>query len=221
MEEISQKWKAKSVQELSMRASAFPSCVYDDLKDLSQKLVLKAYYEGELSSSHPHVEVNVCNESMTIPYRVYYKEILETQWDALTDKQKVIFSCLNTRNSNGYVREKYLRFLLQSEEVWCIPYILLLLGEYVSHISAVVMGQVELLDKTDYQKFASDNPILMDNLIYRTVSYWDCYYRHRPKGINDYRDLSSYPSVAVLKHLGLWNDGYVSRMVRRARRKCL
>jgi hypothetical protein len=116
-----------------------------------------------------------------------------------------------------------LRKILTSEESWCIPYVLLLLGEYVIEIIQDIAAALPTLNKAAYVNFIRENRPLMALLRERATSYWNLEYRYiqwptyfigppadlcwQPthcRGIYAYKDRNDYPGLIALNELERW-----------------
>ena len=85
--------------------------------------------------------------------------------------------CLYLSHHNGYLREQYLQEVLQSKEDFVLPYVALLLGDYVYEILEVLAKNLPKEMKGRLKSFLAENPQLKRRIESRIVSYWDCYYR--------------------------------------------
>ena len=84
------------------------------------------------------------NHAVDIPDRMYLLDIADAEYEKLTQTQKQILCCIYTRNCNGYVREKYLRKLLDMPmEQWVIPFIVKLCDEYVIEILEIIYDKLK------------------------------------------------------------------------------
>ncbi len=82
------------------------------------------------------------NETLRIPYRLYFDEPNPELENTLTDKQKDILNCIYLRHHNGYLREKRLNLLSNKSEKWTVPFIMQLLGEYVYELLPIIDKKV-------------------------------------------------------------------------------
>ena len=85
--------------------------------------------------------------------------------------------CLYLCHDNGHFREQYLQEVLQSKEDFVLPYVALLLGDYVYEILEVLAKNLTKEMKGRLKFFLAENPQLKMRIESRIVSYWDCYYR--------------------------------------------
>lgn len=163
--------------------NAFPSFLADDIKVILNKIPLTS----SLDPNGGVFEVLVHDEILRIPYRIYYDEP-DFDDNLLTPLQHQILHCLFTRHNNGYVREKHLKQLLSScnDEIWILPYILQLLGEYVIEVLEVVNHSIRSFNQNSIISFASTNPNFIQTTESRVISYWNEYYRRTYPNKQDY-----------------------------------
>ena len=135
--------------------------------------------------------IRLNGEELSIPFRVYFLEPEPDCSSGLTNVQQLILNAILSRSHNGYVREKCVRKLLQSDEPWIPPFVLQLLGEYVLPIIRVVEDHSSVLKRSEYRDFVIENPAFFELLKQRIRSYWNCYYR----GI--FPRLSDYPAFQI------------------------
>lgn len=125
-------------------------------------------------------------EQLSIPYRVYLLQPESDRSSALTPGQQLILSAILSRSSDGFVREKCVAELLQSDEPWIPPFVLQLLGEYVLPIIRVVEAHSAVLKRSEYYRFVFENPAFLQLLKQRITSYWNCYFRTMFPSLKDY-----------------------------------
>jgi len=130
------------------------------------------------------VELN--NECLKIPYRIYADIPDEELIQKLPIRQQQIISCVLTRHHNGYIRERHLKKILLINEPWIVPYISQLIGEYVIEILTEISNKLVRLEMKNFNRFFDDNPKFYYITKQRVRSYWDCYYKEEYKVFNDY-----------------------------------
>ena len=114
-------------------------------------------------------------EELVIPRRVYYDSerlLAATRADGIDG---LITLCLGTRHHDGFVREACVRRLLGLREDWTIPFVVQLVGEYVSQIVAVIEAALPALDAAAYGAFLRENPRFFATTERRVISYWYAY----------------------------------------------
>lgn len=147
-------------------------------------------------------QVRVGNELLNIPYRIYNDAPPATALDPLEPAQRRVLAALFTRHHDGRVRQASLETLLSDDATWIVPYVVVLLGEYVVEIADVVDRRLPTDDvgRQRFVRFVADNPDLMRRVSARAVSYWNCYYRLT------YPERSTYPAIAALIEIDSWSS---------------
>ncbi|WP_224997087.1 hypothetical protein [Cesiribacter sp. SM1] len=145
---------------------------------------------------HPsELNITLNNESLTLPYRLYFNEPDLESEEKLTDRQKAILNSIYLRHHNGYVRERRLRHLTNTNEYWLIPFTVQLLGEYVYEILEVLDKHVNEDTLDLYADFAAENPKYWQKTESRMISYWDVYHRRK------YPKLKEYLGYRIIKKI--------------------
>ncbi|MEU7428773.1 hypothetical protein [Streptomyces sp. NPDC040750] len=175
---------ALAVQEpLAMTAAdgnlvdAFPRNLADEVR-----AVLAVMPETRIPSVSPFL-LDVTGEVVAIPYRIYQDEPPIDAVRSLTAPQWMILHCLYSRHSDGLVRQRHLEQVVSSDELWVVPFVVQLVGEYVLEIlEAIQHGLFDLPSKRSAQRllygdFIARNPAFFATIERRVVSYWSCYYR--------------------------------------------
>jgi len=171
---------------------AYPSQLRQEVEEVLQIIPADERTVGDLSP------VKVKNETLYIPMRVYFEDINEVAIPNLTPKQKAIMGSLYTRHHNGFVREKWLRQIIEMEEYWLPAFVLQLMGEYVLEIISVLAENESALKKEPYSRFIQENLEFDFCTTQRILSYWNVYYRWRTP---HYKDHLPYK---LAKNIGLW-----------------
>jgi len=133
-------------------------------------------------SPHPFqtFSVRVSGEHISIPQRVYHDPLGISVGFRLGFRSKLsreLLDCIFTRHTDGFVRQKYLGWIIHSSNIWVPPFVLLLAGEYVIEILRDIEGALPQLDRDVYDDFVRNNPQFLQKTKQRIASYWDCYYR--------------------------------------------
>ena len=150
----------------------------------------------EIAKPSGAFSVNLDEETLQIPYRVYYahdqlrSDLLGSRGDA-----KLVLACLGTRHYDGYLRQQCLSHLSSSDVNWVLPYIVQLAGEYVLEIVDEVAETIQSVDSSSVATFVRQNPAYLATFARRVTSYWNEYHRH------DYPCRSDYPGSKVLASL--------------------
>ena len=147
--------------------------------------------------------VLVGGETVAIPRRIYHPtQLINTSH--LNELQKELINCLLTRHHDGFVRQRYLSQIINSNNVWIPPFVVQLLGEYVVEILDLLYNNLGNLNDTLYREFLEANPEFLAVTAQRVASYWDCYYRSRWKK-NEYvgfRMLQFFHSLTKIRSAG-------------------
>ena len=178
-----------------MIQKAFPSYLHKDATKIADFL----QQNDPKSFKTIGTEVVCLNgEVLELPQRVYFGEF-NTQ--NLTLVQEQMLNCLYLCHHNGFLREAYLRKVLQAKEDFTLPYIALLFGDYVYEILEVLAKSLSNKNKEKLRNFLAENPLFKKRIESRMVSYWDCYYRTL------YPNLKEYIGYQLLK---ITNSSFVS-----------
>ena len=125
-------------------------------------------------------------EKISIPYRVYISDKLDGYND-LTARQKMIYHCIFSRSYDGYIRQKHIEALLESESSeWTMPYIIKICDEYVKEILETVYQKLQGKECEKYKALCSLNFEYFKFGHCRMISYWNEYYRYDCYKYKDY-----------------------------------
>jgi len=173
--------------------SAFPRSVSSDVISLLSKADLKRSILPQLFFT-----VKINNESVEIPYRIYFEEMVES---GLNTEELLILYCLFTRHHDGYLRQKYLERIILSNNYFVTPFIMQLLGEYVVEILQTVENNLSESMLSNLAFFAQENPVFFQATKSRMISYWDRYYRVRtwPKNKKAIRDYVGFKIIKTIE----------------------
>ncbi|GAA0893243.1 hypothetical protein GCM10009122_29220 [Fulvivirga kasyanovii] len=145
-------------------------------------------------------------ERLEIPGRIYWEEHRLMESKSLNTEQLLALSCILTRHHNGYIRQKHLQYIIDSNLDWTIPYIVQLLGEYIIEIIQVLYTRFDQINKSNLKRFIQDNSFFWDLTKSRVISYWDCYYRKKSPGQVTGFLKNDYPGFKVIDKIeGLLN----------------
>jgi hypothetical protein len=173
-------------------AAAFPSFLHDHVDHVTRAM------PPATLPPHGSFAVVVDGEDVTIPMRIYNPEPAPSALAALGDDRATILQCLYTRHHDGFVRERHLHGIVESDHSWTAPFVVQLVGEYVLEIIVAVAEALRDLDAPGssegkrYGQFLAANPAFLELTSQRVVSYWNAYYRF------DYPRLSDYPAARLL-----------------------
>ena len=157
---------------------AFPNDLEENLNRVIEVLPQTTFNNVRFATSDDVIEYSIKNHMIAVPYRTYLLDISDVEYENLNQVQKQILCCIYTRSSNGYIREKYLRKLLDMPlEEWAIPFVIKLCDEYVLEILEVIYYKLKERDNTDIQDFCLNNKVSIRKSYARMTSYWNAYYR--------------------------------------------
>ncbi|MFD5794242.1 hypothetical protein ACFWIO_12015 [Streptomyces diastatochromogenes] len=173
-------------------AAAFPQRLAGEVR-----AVLAVMPEAWSAPMSPF-SVDVGDEAVAIPYRIYQDEPPVDVVCSLTAVQRAILHCLYSRHSDGLVRQRHLEQLVGSEEPWVVPFVVQLVGEYVLEILEAIqhgLSGMTSVQHLRYGDFIAQNPAFFARTERRVVSYWSCYYRWR------FPIFGTYPGCHLLELL--------------------
>lgn len=166
-------------QDLQVMLQAFPKLYAEDVKRVFHLLTRKD--SNPLSENSVQIELE--NETIKIPSRIYYKEINDSAMNALSEIQKRLIYCYFLCHHNGFLRQKYLRRLLESKHLYEheLPYIIYLTGSYVVEILDDIYDAFDLLIESGLDLLITNNLRFFMTIEGRIASYWGEYYQNIPK----------------------------------------
>jgi len=167
--------------------NAFPGDLAEDLMKVTEMLPQNTFYNVPFATSDNRLEYVIENHVVTIPYRMYLSDISDAEYENLNQTQQQILCCIYTRSCNGYIREKYLRKLLDTPfEQWAIPFIVKLCDEYVLELLEIIYDKLKGRDNADIQNFCLKNKGTIRKNYSRMISYWNEYYRRYEADFEQY-----------------------------------
>jgi len=129
---------------------------------------------------------------LEIPYRIYNDLPNFSHFNNLSAQELSIIYCLYSRHSDGYIRQAMVKKLLETEfKDFMIPYVFLLIGEYVVEIINDIYPFIEN-NREFFTEFIVNNHYLKNITYQRMVSYWNEYYRH-----GQYKYFDDYPGKRI------------------------
>ena len=164
---------------LSKLIKAFPKEYTADVEAVCNSLtVTSKAYSGALYSDETTEWSLLSGEKIEIPYRVYLSDKLIFQ-NKLTAQQQVIYHCIFSRSYDGYVRQKHIEALLDSDTPeWAMPYIVKICDEYVKEILDTVYQKLQGRNCETYKALCQRNFDYFKLGHCRMISYWNEYYRY-------------------------------------------
>lgn len=172
---------------LSKLIQAFPKEYGADVEAVCKALtVSNKAYNGALCSDETTEWNLLSGEKIKLPYRVYLSDKLVFQTD-LTARQQLIYHCIFSRSYDGYVRQKHVEALLDSDTPkWAMPYIIKICDEYVKEILTVVYQKLKARNCETYKALCQINFEYFKLGHCRMISYWNEYYRYDCYRYKDY-----------------------------------
>ncbi|MEO9531309.1 MAG: hypothetical protein ABJG68_11705 [Crocinitomicaceae bacterium] len=174
---------------------AFPKAIKNDVETVCSILPLdnhnielkdgKAFNMATLIHEQEFTVI-LQDETLVIPYRLYFDEPVQNLVETLNKIQKTILHCIYLRHHNGFVRGRHLRELIDHNEAWIIPHILPLLGEYVYELIEILDEHISKSNISFYYSFIQENPKYWNTIKGRVTSYWNEYYRDKSPQFKHY-----------------------------------
>jgi len=166
---------------------SFPKELNLDLQEVLKIIPKETNNNVSIGYSENEIEYDLNNNRIKIPYRIYFMEPVITKINNLTERQKVILYCIYTRSNNGYIREKYLKKILEINfDNWVIPFIVKLCDEYVIEILEVIYDNLKNRNNQDIKEFSLENKSTIKKSYSRMISYWNEFYRNREYNFHKY-----------------------------------
>ena len=140
-------------------------------------------------------EVRLLGQDVFVPSRIHFAQGCLPE---LTGQSYIVAQCLMSRATDGHLRQSALQAILPVEEIWSIPFIAFLIGDYVVEIVNDINSYRPILNREAWVNFVRENRPTMRLLRSRATSYWNCYHRRA------YPKQQDYPGLAFLKQLEIW-----------------
>ena len=119
--------------------------------------------------------IEVRGETIHIPVRIYETDrVIELP---LGSKRARVRACLQSRHSDGHVRQTQLSRLLERPTEWSLPYLVQLVGEYIVEIHEEILAGIDAIPPALVEEFAAANPKFIAKTKQRVISYWQKYHR--------------------------------------------
>jgi len=158
--------------ELEIIQNAFPIEIQREVNALLTKITVETKISHKWGD-----ELTFGKEIIVIPNRNYYNPPYSLVNSTLTQIENEILNCIFSRNENGYIRQKAILNIINSDNYWTIPYIVRIIGEYVIEILNDIDNNFEIINKSNLISFVRQNPEFYSRTRSRVYSYWDCYFR--------------------------------------------
>jgi hypothetical protein len=170
-----------------MLSDGFPSYLKDDVTKVVKLLTNKIFFNFTIKTSQDTVQYFQNGHIISFPYRIYYDDKSNAVIKNLNDRQKMIMHCIYSRSSDGYIRQKHIRSLLEMDyEDWAIPYIVKICDEYVVEILEMTFDLLQEQDIERIKNFCSKNRIEFCKSYSRMISYWNEFYREKYSNFHQY-----------------------------------
>jgi hypothetical protein len=147
------------------------------------KAMVPRFLSRNLGMPKRTFDVIVQGENISIPSRLY-GDVLPLL--NCSDAQQLIWSCLYSRMSDGFVRERFLREVIHTNSPYVVPFVIQLCGEYVIEIISIIHSNLGKLNRDMYIEFVNENPEFIHLTRQRAFSYWNCYFQYE-KPLNESR----------------------------------
>ena len=188
-------------KNIVMLANIFPTYLLEDIKLIEKNLDMTSQHR-----SYKPFDVISDGRILSIPARIYLDKDQIMNIKKLTHIQKEIAYCFFTRHHDGFVRERCLKEIINSNNSFVIPYVIQLLGEYVIEIIDVIYQNRNKINQNNFVSYIKENPKHYEITKQRVYSYWNCNYRKfYPKygrGVK-YRGKChlDYPGIKMIKYI--------------------
>ena len=109
--------------DAALLAEALPAMLRSEATQASER-VLGHLHQPQWTD---RFEVKVCEESVSIPYRLHFSSNLPSGCE--TDRIYLIGKCLEAWSNDGFQRQRAVQQLLREVQPWSAPFIMALIGE--------------------------------------------------------------------------------------------
>ncbi len=160
-----------------MIKSAFPEELNADVEAVCRALLVESRAYDEALISEQSTEWKLTNgEIIKVPYRIYIDDYLLTL-KKMTECRKIIYHCIFSRSSDGYIRQKHICALLDMDlPEWAMPYVIKVCDEYVKEILDIVYEKLKNENCHAYKNLCRLNLKNIQSGHSRMMSYWRRYY---------------------------------------------
>lgn len=150
--------ETKLQNEFSFLFNVFPKYLKKDICFILKNTDISKKIEMKENIFEDQVCYDIISEDIKLPYRINLKEIEEFEIQKLNAQQKQILYCIYTRSIDGYIREKYIRKILDEKiEYWKIPFLIKICDEYIIEILEVIYEKLKNRDNEDIENFYRNN----------------------------------------------------------------
>ena len=175
-----------------MFETGFPPELLHDVRVVSDALERKTYSNIKFGQSEQCICYSMpTGENISFPYRIYYLEKIEFN-ENFSEDQKLIHHCIFSRSCDGFIREKHIKAILETDfPTWSIPYILKVSDEYVVEIIELIYEMLRTKNTEKIKAIAAHNLHMFLYSHDRMISYWNEFYR------NSYPEYKNYIGRAL------------------------
>lgn len=148
-------------------------------------------------TSRDSFTVMVSGETVSIPVRVYFDEVISRS--SFSTTQLAILDCLQTRHHDGFVRERALGRIITLNTPWSVPFVVQLASEYVIEILELIETNWTQIDERVLGRFLAENARYHARVRRRVISYWNVNYpRPRRESYVGFRLLARLDQASLL-----------------------
>jgi len=105
--------------------------------------------------------------------RTYFLDNKEELYNDLTNKEKIIFDCINTTQSDWFKREESLKRIIDKKYKIIPFFVLRLLWSYVIEMQKTIYENIDFLKTDLYYEFIKENKKFKNLIKWRTSSYYN------------------------------------------------
>ncbi len=189
---------------MNILRNGFPTTQKIDYKKILSIIPTNTFNNVHLSECALNIYYTINGDEIHFPYRIYNLDVKDDDLLTLSQTEQNIVHCIYTRSSNGYVREKHLKALLDTDfEYFALPYILKISDEYVVEILELTYEKLKDRDNSDLKQFCCENKSSFCKSYSRMISYWDLFYsgKYYDKSLKVYPTYKSYVGRKLFKEV--------------------
>lgn len=177
---ISEKKKEKINPYLLELSNSFPKSLKANWLTLASKLEQK---QTGILTSEQNFKYQLNGENVIIPYRIFLEE---ATGDFSEIEQQLLYA-LYTRNANGYIREKYIKKILEMElSDWQLPFIICSSEDYVIEIISQIYDHLKEKNNDIIKQFLKNNKEVLCKHYQKMINVWNIYYKKTSPNFHQY-----------------------------------
>lgn len=183
-------------EDISRLIAAFPNELHSDVKEAVKAIPFARnpikladgdeHFVDKFVSDYKPQTFNLRGEEIKIPYRVYFEQPEQENLNTLNTQHQFILNCIYLRHHNGFVREQYLKSLLETDAYFTLSFAIQILGEYVVELIFILDKNITEQNISKYTELLNDNLFFWNQTQSSMVSYWDVYNRREFPRLHDY-----------------------------------